>query len=268
VTPTIGERTRALDPALAEAVQFARTALVSDEGADAVGEHLGASSDGERLVTHRFDAKLPGYVGWCWSVTLARASRSKAPTVDEIVLLPGEASLLPPAWVPWSERIQPGDLGVGDILPTRVDDLRLVPGYTGADVDGPDTTDLLEPLEWALGLGRLRVLSREGRDEASDRWSFGDFGPKSKMAQAAPAPCSTCGFLARLGGAMSQAFGACANDLSPADGRVVALDFGCGAHSEGAVVAPSDVPTVVGHVIDEIAYDIVEVADAEEFGHS
>jgi hypothetical protein len=31
---------------------------------------------------------------------------------------------------------------------------------------------------------------------------------------------------------MGQLFAVCANLMSPADGRIVALSFGCGAHSE------------------------------------
>jgi hypothetical protein len=64
----------------------------------------------------------------------------------------------------------------------------------------------------------------------------------------------SCGFLMPIRGVAGQAFGACANEMSPADGRIVALEFGCGAHSE--VVAPDSVPVdVVGMVIDEIAFD-------------
>ncbi len=54
---------------------------------------------------------------------------SKTVTVDEVVLLPGVGALLAPAWVPWSARLQAGDLGIGDVLPTAVDDERLMPGY-------------------------------------------------------------------------------------------------------------------------------------------
>ena len=85
------------------------------------------------MVTHYFAADLPGYAGWRWAVTVARASRSKAVTVDEVVLLPGEGALLPPEWVPWSERLLPGDLGVGDVVPTPADDDRLVPAYLLSD---------------------------------------------------------------------------------------------------------------------------------------
>ncbi|MEO9140074.1 MAG: DUF3027 domain-containing protein, partial [Jatrophihabitans sp.] len=117
------------DVVLTDAVELARAAAVA-VGADAVGEHLGVRSEGERIVTHAFAATLPGYVGWYWAVTTARASRSREATVDEVVLLPGETALLAPMWVPWSDRVQAGDLSPGDLLPPDPDDLRLVPAYT------------------------------------------------------------------------------------------------------------------------------------------
>jgi hypothetical protein len=75
------------------------------------------------------------------------------------------------------------------------------------------------------------------------------------MAESAPAPCSTCGFLVSLRGALRHGFGVCANEYSPSDGRVVSLDHGCGAHSEAAVM-----PALVGAVspvVDELGYDDV-----------
>ena len=48
------------------------------------------------MVTHFFACPHPGYQGWRWSVTVARASRAKVVTVDEVVLLPGEGALLGP----------------------------------------------------------------------------------------------------------------------------------------------------------------------------
>ena len=78
-----------------------------------VGEHLAARAEGDRVVTHLFDCARPGYVGWRWSVTVARASRQKAVTVDEIVLIPGDEAIVAPTWVPYRERIQPGDLSPG-----------------------------------------------------------------------------------------------------------------------------------------------------------
>ena len=49
-------------------------------------------------------------------------------TVSEVVLVPGPESLLAPAWVPWDQRVRPGDLSPGDLLAPLTDDLRLVPG--------------------------------------------------------------------------------------------------------------------------------------------
>ncbi|WP_120003223.1 DUF3027 domain-containing protein [Nesterenkonia muleiensis] len=93
------------DSVLAEAVDAARTALDEIAPADQIGEHLGITADGDRLLTHRFFAHRSGYRGWEWFVTLARAPRSKKVTVCEVGMLPGAEALLAPQWVPWSERI-------------------------------------------------------------------------------------------------------------------------------------------------------------------
>jgi Protein of unknown function (DUF3027) len=126
VSPT-RTRTREPDQASAEAVDLARDALIAVVGAAQVGAHLGVQAEGERIVTHLFEDADPAYAGWRWAVTVARAPRSKVVTVSETVLLPGPASLLAPDWVPWHERLRPGDLGVGDLLPAPPDDERLVP---------------------------------------------------------------------------------------------------------------------------------------------
>jgi hypothetical protein len=263
-----------------EAVELARGAAIDLEGTDAVGEHLGSDADDERLATHYFACTMKSYRGWRWAVTVARASRAKTATVSEVVLLPGAEAVLAPAWVPWSERLRPGDLGPGDILPTEEDDPRLVPGFVATDEDVPLETiaEQLGPIGWELGLGRVRVLSRHGRDDAADRWYAGDAGPESPVARVAPAACGTCGFFVSLAGSLSQAFGACTNEFSPSDGRVVSLDHGCGAHSEAAVASHvSDLPEPV---LDEVGYDLLVIGaehsegsvtpetPAEDLGHS
>ena len=260
-------RTPVLDSACAEAVELALAAAEDVAGIGNVGEHLGVQPEGERIATHLFTANERGYVGWRWAVTVTRASRSKLVTVDETVLVPGEGAIMPPQWLPWSERLQPGDIGVGDLLPTAPDDVRLEPGYTGADDpeaqaegDEPwEQRDTLPFVSFELGLGRPRVLSREGREAAAERWMQGR-GPESEMAQAAPASCSTCGFLTPLSGVLRQAFGVCANEYSPADGQVVALTFGCGGHSEA--VAVPELRELPEPVLDEFAMD------SAELGHS
>lgn len=94
-----------LDALLAEAVDRAREALADLAAEGQVGEHRGAVADDDRLVTHRFAAELPGYRGWEWYATLARAPRSRQLTVCETGLMPGSDAILAPDWVPWSERV-------------------------------------------------------------------------------------------------------------------------------------------------------------------
>jgi hypothetical protein len=102
-------RTGKPDAFLAAAVDVARTAVEGIAPAEQIGEHLGARSEGDRLVTHLFESRLPGYLGWQWYAVLTRNSRSKVVTVDELGLLPSEDSILAPAWVPWAERVRPED---------------------------------------------------------------------------------------------------------------------------------------------------------------
>ncbi|MDX6284540.1 MAG: hypothetical protein QOG53_25 [Frankiales bacterium] len=256
-TATRSRPSEQADSVLAEAVDVARAAVVEEAGADLVGDYLGHEADDERVVTHYFASLEPSYVGWRWAATLARASRAKTVTVDEVVLLPGEGALLPPAWVPWQERLRPGDLGVGDILPTTIDDDRLVPAY--AAVEDPEVQHVADE----LGLGRVRVLSPIGRDDAVDRWYVGDRGPEAPIAKAAPATCGTCGFWLPLAGALRGFFGVCANEFAPDDARVVSADHGCGGHSEGLVLTPTPAPTP-HHVEGGAVADDYEVVVGEE----
>src|SRR5580698_6730110 len=135
VSPTRA-RAAVLDEICAQAVDLARAAALEMAGADGVGEHVGMQADGERVVTHLFAWQDRAYVGWRWAVTVTRASRAKAVTVSEVVLLPGPEALLAPDWVPWSERVRPGDLGVGDLMPAAADDDRLVPAALLEGDDG------------------------------------------------------------------------------------------------------------------------------------
>ena len=244
------------DAACAQAVDLARDAAAALAGAQAVGDYLGCTFEDERVVTHSFACLNPAYVGWNWSVTVVRAARSKVVTVDEACLLPGVGALLAPAWVPYAERLLPGDLGPGDLLPIAADDDRLVPGWTGGYESlaaSPDETTELREIIADLGLGRARVLSLIGMDDAADRWVNGAGGPHVPLAAAAPGHCSTCGFRVRMAGLLGQGFGVCANESSPSDGRVVTFDHGCGAHSEA--VAVLSLAAAPPPVLDEIGYD-------------
>jgi len=278
VTTTTARRATS-DAVLSAAADVARAAAEEVAAPGRVGDHLGAEVEGERLVTHRFACLDKAYTGWHWAVTVTRVPRGKAVTVCEAVLLPGADALLAKDWVPWSERLAPGDLGVGDLLPTAADDDRLEPGYTATGEADDLDSDADRVAVWELGLGRARVLSPVGRDDAVDRWYSGDNGPAAPIAEAAPAHCSTCGFVVPLGGSLRRIFGVCANAFSPSDGRVVSYDHGCGAHSEVAVL-PAPVE-VTPPLVDEVSYDVIalhpvahtpgsvdEAAEAEDLGHS
>ncbi|MDT5115634.1 MAG: hypothetical protein QOE30_1373, partial [Mycobacterium sp.] len=210
---------------LTGAVDLARTAITEFNGSDAVGEYLGASFDDPTAATHRFLASMPGYQGWQWAVVVAAYPGADRATISEVVLVPGPTALLAPQWVPWENRLQPGDLSPGDLLSPPTNDPRLVPGYVSSG--DPE----LDELAGELGLGRRQVLSAWGRIEAAQRWQDGDFGPDSTMARSTRRVCRDCGFYLPLTGSLGTSFGVCANEMS-ADGRVVADEYGCGAHSE------------------------------------
>lgn len=228
---------------------LARSAAVMEAGnADHIGDLLVALAEDDVAITATFAARQVGYLGWHWSVTLA-VLEPDHPTVSEVVLLPGDGALLAPAWIPWDQRIRPGDLGVGDLLPPIADDPRLVPAYLQND------DPAVEVVARELGIGRVRVLSREGRVDFAERLHDGSFGPTDDMALAAPAQCVTCAFYLPLAGSLGQLLGGCGNELAPADGRVVDAAYGCGAHSESVIEMPAR-SAAADTVIDELTLEV------------
>ncbi|GAA5066072.1 DUF3027 domain-containing protein [Nocardia callitridis] len=235
-------------PLLADAVDLARGALVELEPS-AVGAHLGVAFENETAATHRFEATLPGYRGWQWAVVVAAAPEAGYATVSESALLPGPDALVAPAFVPWEQRVRPGDLAPGDLLAPPTDDPRLAPGYVATG------DPVVDEVGYDVGLGRSQVLSREGREDAAERW-YTEFGPDTEMAKAAPSTCGLCGFFVPLAGALRAAFGVCGNAMG-ADGHVVHNAYGCGAHSDTA--APSGGGSPIYEAYDDAAFDVVEV---------
>jgi len=246
---------------------MARAAAEEVAGPGTVGAYAGLEADGDRVVTHLFDCLDPAYRGWRWAVTVARAARAKAVTVSESALLPGPDALLAPKWVPWHDRLRPGDLGVGDLLPAPHDDERLVPAASLGGDDVPAWADGDDEPAWgggdpwlAVGVpaeGPRRVLSAIGREETAERWYSTDHGPRTPLAHAAPSTCATCGFYVPLAAPLGQLFGACANAYAPDDGRVVSADHGCGAHSE--VLLPAGHEQSAPPIIDEFGYDLLDL---------
>ncbi len=246
------------------AIDEARAALVDTVSESEVGEHLDAVPEGERVVTHLFASTDRGYVGWRWAVTITRAARQKAVTLNEVVLLPGDDAVRAPEWLPWRDRVAPEDLGPGDLVPVIEDDPRLVPGYLVGDeaLDAAAAREQREVFR-EVGLGREVVLSVEGRDEAADRWYEGAHGPDDPIAKVAPALCGTCGFLVRIAGPLTFQFGVCANASSPSDGHAVSFDHGCGAHSDVREEPSQHQPAAANPFHDTLTFDTWGDADLE-----
>ena len=224
--PKTQARLRAVkkDAVLEDAVDVARAGAEAVAYPRPVGEHVGFEMVSERLATHYFASTDAGYVGWCWAVTVARVPRGRVATVCEVDMTPREGALLAPEWVPWEERLRPSDISRDDVLPYKADDERLEQGFEDTSED-PDL-----PVVRELGLGRPRVLSQEGIDQAAKRWYESDRGPKS--GRRPRNTCSSCGFLMKMSGGMRTMFGVCANEWATDDGAVVSLDHMCGSHSE------------------------------------
>ncbi len=244
-----------VDELLNAAIDVARAATSDFADAGTVGDHLRVVQDDGGMVSHHFGCTKPGYVGWYWSVSLSRVPDSEDITVNDVVLLPGDEAIVAPVWTPYRERIRPGDLSPGDVLPPDEDDVRLVPTWTAGDGD-EQTADRFFARE--VGLGREWTLSFEGREMAADRWQSGEQGPEAAIAQQAAGSCVSCGFMVSLAGPMSQRFGVCANGMANDDGRVVSFDHGCGAHSGARLsrsAAPQELPPTV---FDTVGTDIDE----------
>ncbi|WP_430335522.1 DUF3027 domain-containing protein [Rhodococcus sp. ACT016] len=235
-------------PVLARAVERAREALVElNEGG--VGKHLGVTAEDDCSATHRFAADLPGYHGWQWAVVVAAAPDSDHVTVSELALLPGPDALVAPEWLPWDQRIRPGDLSPGDLLAPAPNDPRLVPGYVATG--DPE----IDEVAFEVGLGRKQVMSREGRQDCAGRWHDGEYGPDSDMAKAAPSTCALCGFYLPLAGSLHAEFGVCGNEMA-ADGHVVTATYGCGAHSDTTLPTGAGTPRYDAY--DDAAVEVVE----------
>ena len=112
-----------------------RVALSVAADSDEVGELVGSTLIGGGVWDYRFASAIKGYEGWQWSVTLYRDEDADTWTVDESSLVPTDAALQPPAWVPWKDRLLPSDLSVTDAMGTDPDDPRLTAGYRPAQAE-------------------------------------------------------------------------------------------------------------------------------------
>ncbi len=197
-----------------EAKALARE-VVTEAADEEVGEHLGISMR-EGMAVHRFASLTPGYSGWEWVVVLTTVPGSGVLTINEVTLQAGDKAHLPPKWVPYEDRVQPGDLRPGALLPPRHGDERLS-SEPVADVEGFPRNERAE-----------LQLSEKGLRDANKRWRA-TYGRGSVMARQAEWTCDTCAFFLPIA-ENAVRYGVCANEYS-ADGRVVDYRYGCGAHS-------------------------------------
>ena len=158
-------RTGKPDAVLAAAVDVARAAVEGIAKASEIGEHLAARTEGDRVVTHLFESRLPGYMGWQWYAVLTRNSRSKVITVNELGLLPSEDSILAPEWVPWAERVRPEDAREEDVPEDAVAE-DSAPDQRAAEEHADEKTDSEENAAAAAG-GIPAAAAETVQDEAA-----------------------------------------------------------------------------------------------------
>ena len=84
---------------------FAEVAAKSAADKNELGSFIESVDDSEGISTYLFESKKLGYLGWRWSVTIFQADPVSEPSLCEVVMVPGDDSLVAPKWVPWSERL-------------------------------------------------------------------------------------------------------------------------------------------------------------------
>ena len=265
--PKNGRTRIVVDAFLRDSVDDIVALIGDDVHTDDLGNHTGYRAEGERLVTHYFECLKPGYRGWHWAVTVARAPRSRHITVCEIDLMAAEGALLAPPWVPWAERLEPGDVRSGDVLPYRANDERL-------------TTDA-EAVGVAFTPERPRHMTTNAIGDAGKRWEANGSGRGVKTASGkyaagrssrlrergdtaastnSAARCDGCGFFIPLSGDVGRHFGVCGNEWALDDGQMVSAAHGCGAHSETDIARHGSEWPVVPSYVNEFDLEIIDLS--------
>lgn len=143
------------DEVLLGSRDLARTALAEITDAQTIGADDGHEINEAHVLTLFFECRLPGYPGWRWAASLARADESAEPTVLEVELLPGAGAVVAPEWVPWSERLaqyreaqkQAAESAAGDedetddAEPGELEDEAVDPALDAFDDDAEDAAD-------------------------------------------------------------------------------------------------------------------------------
>ena len=266
MTNTLLEPVLHFDQQLADATALAKEAAIAvADFTDQVGEAISFQMIAEFVGSHHFNCNMRGYQGWFWDVTVVRVDGSDQVTVSEVELMPGSSALLAPNWIPWADRLQPGDVSREDVLPFDANDVRLAEGIQlekeqlkreAAGLLGEGGTELVEVASELL-LTRERVPSLQGMQQAAERW-LEKFDVDAFGSAKGKEDCTSCGFVIPLQGQLGQLFGVCMNEWSADDGRVVPLNHSCGSHSQTDLPARQSAWQVSAPLIDDQLVETVQ----------
>jgi hypothetical protein len=118
--------------------ELARTSLLEVTDAWSVGPLVSETDEGDGVVSLRFESNLSGYLGWKWTVSVAKVGDDE-PTVLESQLMPGDGALLAPEWVPWSDRLDEYNAGRAAAAEGETDD-----DTDDDEVEDEDDDDLVD----------------------------------------------------------------------------------------------------------------------------
>ena len=191
------------DAVLAAAVDLAREAADSIAEPGTVGDHLG-HGDGRRAPRHPLlrlhRQRLPGLA--LGDHRRPRAARARPRRCARPTSCRATARCCRRQWLPYADRLAPGDLGAGDVLPYKEDDPLLEPGF---EATGDEEVDELAVYE--LGLGpQARAVGRGARGGRPALVRGRARPALPGVAEKAPAPCSSCGFFLPMAGALAGFF--------------------------------------------------------------
>ena len=239
------------DAMLIAAVDVAREAAEGIAEPGTVGEHLEVVMDGERARDPllRLPRRRPTAAGVGRSPSPG-AARQKVATVCETNLCRATASVLSPQWLPYDERLAPGDLRAGDILPFS-GTTRGSCGLRGDRRRGrrPDGVVGARP-------GSPAGAVRGGPRGRGPTLVCRAHGPTADVAEQAHDRCSTCGYFFPMAGRCAR-FSAYAPTAGPRPtARSSALTTAAGRTARST----SRRRTAAAHgspILDEFAVDMV-----------
>ena len=133
-----------------------------------VGEVVDAIELGDNVTDFRLAADVRGYEGWQWSVTLYHDTEVGTWTVNESSLVPTDDALMPPAWVPWKDRLEPTDLAPTDSIGTDPDDPRLEDGFRKTKpVQAADAADASTSVDKSTNVDEAATGAESGNADGS-----------------------------------------------------------------------------------------------------